>query len=98
VKFFREDGEIAREFQEFITRYAWGEIWARPGLGPEDAALRTLTAVVALGGDEELAMHVRAALRNGLTWEESRKFSCRRPSTATSPQRLGVRDRAAHTR
>ena len=55
------------EFQDLITRYAWGEIWARPGLDRRTRSCITLTALVALGREEELAMHVRAALRNGLT-------------------------------
>jgi 4-carboxymuconolactone decarboxylase len=58
------------EFQELITRYAWGEIWTRPGLDRRTRSCITLTALVALGRDEELAMHVRAALRNGLTPDE----------------------------
>ena len=62
--------EVTREFQDFITRYAWGEIWARPGLDRRTRSAITLTALVALNRDEELAMHVRAALRNGLTRDE----------------------------
>lgn len=58
------------DFQDLITRYAWGEIWARPGLDRRMRSAITLTALVALGRDEELAMHVRAALRNGLTVDE----------------------------
>jgi 3-oxoadipate enol-lactonase/4-carboxymuconolactone decarboxylase len=58
------------DFQELITRYAWGEIWARPGLDRRTRSCITLTALVALGREEELAMHVRAALRVGLTPEE----------------------------
>ncbi|GAA1909949.1 3-oxoadipate enol-lactonase [Streptomyces sodiiphilus] len=58
------------DFQDFITRYAWGEIWTRPGLGRETRSCVTLTALTALGHHEELAMHVRAALRNGLTPQE----------------------------
>ena len=58
------------DFQDLITRYAWGEIWARPGLDRRTRSCITLTALIALGRDEELAMHVRAALRNGLTPEE----------------------------
>jgi 4-carboxymuconolactone decarboxylase len=58
------------DFQDFITRYAWGEIWARPGLDRKTRSCITLTALVALGRDHELAMHVRAALRNGLTGDE----------------------------
>ena len=58
------------DFQDFITRYAWGEIWARPGLDRKTRSCITLTALVALGHDHELALHVRAALRNGLTSDE----------------------------
>jgi len=57
-------------FQDLITRYAWGEIWARPGLDRKTRSCITLTALVALGHLDELAMHVRAALRNGLTEDE----------------------------
>jgi 3-oxoadipate enol-lactonase/4-carboxymuconolactone decarboxylase len=62
--------DFTRDFQDFITRYAWGEVWARPGLDRRTRSCITLTALVALGRDEELAMHVRAALRNGLTPDE----------------------------
>jgi 3-oxoadipate enol-lactonase/4-carboxymuconolactone decarboxylase len=58
------------DFQELITKYAWGEIWARPGLDRKTRSCITLTALVALGRDHELAMHVRAALGNGLTPDE----------------------------
>jgi 3-oxoadipate enol-lactonase/4-carboxymuconolactone decarboxylase len=58
------------DFQDFITRYAWGEIWARPGLDRKTRSCITLTALVALGHDHELALHLRAALRNGLTSDE----------------------------
>lgn len=57
-------------FQDFITRYAWGEIWTRPGLDRRTRSCITLTALVAGGHHEELAMHVRGAVRNGLTPEE----------------------------
>ena len=57
-------------FQDLITRYAWGEIWGRPGLDRRMRSAITLTALVALGREHELAMHVRAALRNGLTPDE----------------------------
>ncbi|KOG32870.1 bifunctional 3-oxoadipate enol-lactonase/4-carboxymuconolactone decarboxylase PcaDC [Streptomyces resistomycificus] len=59
--------EFSGDFQEFITRYAWGEIWDRPGLDRRSRSCVTLTALVAGGHLEELAFHVRAALRNGLT-------------------------------
>jgi 4-carboxymuconolactone decarboxylase len=54
-------------FQDFITRYAWGEIWSRPGLSRAERSMITLTALAVLRQDEELAMHVRAALANGLS-------------------------------
>lgn len=62
--------DLTREFQDMITRYAWGEIWTRPGLQRRDRSLITMTALVALGHHEELAMHVRAARRNGLSVDE----------------------------
>jgi 4-carboxymuconolactone decarboxylase len=62
--------EFTRDFQELIERYAWGDIWARPGLDRRARSLITLTALTALGQPEELAMHVRAAKRNGLTDDE----------------------------
>jgi len=55
------------DFQGFITRYAWGEVWSRPGLSRAERSMITLTALMVLRQDEELAMHLRAALRNGLT-------------------------------
>ena len=58
------------DFQDFITRYAWGDIWSRPGLDRRTRSCITLAALVALGRDHEIAMHVRAALRNGLTPDE----------------------------
>ncbi|GAA0520545.1 3-oxoadipate enol-lactonase [Paractinoplanes deccanensis] len=61
---------FTRDFQELITAYAWGEIWTRPGLDRRSRSMITLTALVALGHQEELAMHVRAARRNGLTDDE----------------------------
>jgi 4-carboxymuconolactone decarboxylase len=57
-------------FQDFITRYAWGEVWARPGLDRRTRSAVTLAVLTALHCENELAMHVRAALRNGLTAEE----------------------------
>jgi 4-carboxymuconolactone decarboxylase len=59
--------EFTADFQRFITRYAWGEIWSRPGLSRAERSMITLTALAVLRQEEELAMHVRAALRNGLT-------------------------------
>ena len=60
-------------FQDLITRYAWGEIWSRPGLDRRTRSCITLTALIALHRDEELEMHLRAALRNGLTPDEIRE-------------------------
>jgi 4-carboxymuconolactone decarboxylase len=62
--------DFTADFQDLINRYAWGEIWARPGLDRRTRSAITLTALVALGRFDELAMHVRAALRNGLTRDE----------------------------
>src|SRR5258708_11640690 len=59
--------EFTAPFQDLITRYAWGEIWSRPGLSRAERSIITLTALAALRQEEELAMHVRAAVRNGLT-------------------------------
>ena len=61
---------FTEDFQDLITRYAWGEIWSRPGLDRHTRSCVTLTALVALGHEHELALHVRAALRNGLTPDE----------------------------
>jgi 4-carboxymuconolactone decarboxylase len=58
------------DFQEFITRYAWGEIWSRPGLDRRVRSCITLTALMALGRLDELELHVRAAVRNGLSEDE----------------------------
>lgn len=58
--------EFTADFQDFITRYAWGEIWTRPGLSRPERSMITMAMLAALGRDEELALHVRAALRNGL--------------------------------
>jgi 3-oxoadipate enol-lactonase/4-carboxymuconolactone decarboxylase len=58
---------LTAPFQDFITRYAWGEIWSRPGLTRAERSIVTLTVLAALQHEEELAMHLRAAIRNGLT-------------------------------
>ncbi|HWI32793.1 MAG TPA: 4-carboxymuconolactone decarboxylase [Lapillicoccus sp.] len=59
--------DLTRDFQELITRYAWGSIWTRPGLDRRSRSMITLTALIARGHHDELAMHLRAARRNGLT-------------------------------
>src|SRR5215831_3893494 len=61
---------LTEEWQDFLTRYAWGEVWARPGLDRRTRSCITIAMLVALGRTEELAMHVRAARRNGVTEEE----------------------------
>lgn len=58
------------EFQDLITRYAWGEIWTRPGLDRKTRSCITLAMMIALGRDEEFKPHIQAALNNGLTPEE----------------------------
>jgi 4-carboxymuconolactone decarboxylase len=65
--------EFTRPFQDFITRYAWGEIWSRPGLTRPERSIVTLTVLAALQHEGELAMHVKAALRNGLSEEQIRE-------------------------
>lgn len=57
-------------FQDFITRYAWGDVWSRPGLDRRMRSAITLAALTAVRSEGELELHVRAALRNGLTAEE----------------------------
>ena len=61
---------FSARFQEFITRSAWGDMWARPGLERRERSLVTLGALVAVRAEGELALHVRAAIRNGLTPDE----------------------------
>ncbi len=62
--------DFTREFQDLITRYAWGEIWTRPGLDRRTRSCMVLTAMIALGAWDEFRMHVRAAFTNGLTAAE----------------------------
>jgi 3-oxoadipate enol-lactonase/4-carboxymuconolactone decarboxylase len=62
--------KFTEDFQDLITRNAWGEIWTRPGLDRRMRSAITITALIALGHFEELAMHVRAGKRNGLTDDE----------------------------
>jgi len=65
--------EFTADFQDFITRYAWGELWNRPGLSRPERSMITLAVLAALGRDEELALHVRAGVRNGLTAADIRE-------------------------
>jgi 4-carboxymuconolactone decarboxylase len=62
--------EHTADFQDFITRYAWGEIWSRPGLDRRTRSCITITALVTLGRFDELELHIRAAQRNGVANEE----------------------------
>lgn len=62
--------DFTADFQDLLTRYAWGEIWARPGLDRRTRSCITIAMLVALGREEELALHLRAAGNNGVTPEE----------------------------
>jgi 4-carboxymuconolactone decarboxylase len=65
--------KLTEEFQDFLTRYAWGEVWTRPGLPKETRSLITLAMLVALNRSDEFRMHVRAALNNGVSQEQIRE-------------------------
>jgi 4-carboxymuconolactone decarboxylase len=65
-----EKTPLDRDFQEFITRYAWGEVWGRGTLDRRERHLVTLAALCALGREHELALHLRAIRRTGVTPEE----------------------------
>jgi 4-carboxymuconolactone decarboxylase len=65
--------ELTADFQELITRFGWGEVWTRPGLDRKTRSAITLTALIALGHHTELRIHLRGALRNGLTPDEIRE-------------------------
>src|SRR5690242_10476054 len=62
------------EFQELITRYAWGEIWTRPGLPRHTRSLLTIAMMVALNRSDEFRLHLRAAFNNGVTREEIKEL------------------------
>jgi 4-carboxymuconolactone decarboxylase len=62
--------EFTREFQQIVTEFAWGTIWTRPGLDRRSRSVITLTALIARGHHDELALHLRGALRNGLSRDE----------------------------
>jgi 4-carboxymuconolactone decarboxylase len=62
--------DLTREFQELLTRYAWGEIWTRPGLDRRTRSLITISAMVALGRERELELHLRSARRIGVEWDD----------------------------
>jgi 4-carboxymuconolactone decarboxylase len=65
---------LNEDFQDLVTRYAWGEIWARPGLDRRTRSCITVAMLVALNRNDELALHVRAALRNGVTVDELKEI------------------------
>src|SRR5881392_217266 len=62
--------DFSADFQDFITRYAWGEIWTRPGLDRRTRSCITIAAMVALDREHKLELHIRAGRRNGLDWDE----------------------------
>ena len=62
--------DLTRDFQTLVTEFAWGTIWTRPGLDRRSRSMITLTALIARGHRDELALHLRGALRNGLSREE----------------------------
>jgi 4-carboxymuconolactone decarboxylase len=64
---------FSEAFQDLITRYAWGEIWTRPGLPRQTRSLITIAMLIALNREEELRMHLRGALKNGATQDEIRE-------------------------
>ncbi len=74
------EGSLARrtefnaEFQDFITRYAWGEIWTRPGFDRRTRSLLTLAMMMALGREEEFRIHVRAASNNGVSQDDLKEL------------------------
>lgn len=66
--------EFTADFQDFITRYAWGDVWSRPGLERRIRSAVTITALIAHGHFEELGMHIRAAITNGLSEDEIKEI------------------------
>ena len=66
--------ELNADFQNFITRYAWGEVWTRPGINPHDRSMITIAMLIALNRTDELRMHFRASFNNGVTAEELREL------------------------
>jgi 4-carboxymuconolactone decarboxylase len=62
--------DLTNDFQDLLTRYAWGEIWSRPGLPKQTRSMLTIAMLVALNRGDELRMHLRAALKNGVTRDQ----------------------------
>lgn len=69
-KTLKKRNSFNEEFQDMITRYAWGEIWSRPGLSRKPRSMVTIAMLVALGRFDELPIHIRGALNNGVTRDE----------------------------
>ena len=65
---------LNEEFQDFITRYAWGETWTRPGLDHHTRSMITIAMLIALNREAELKMHLRAAFNNGVTRDELKEL------------------------
>ena len=78
--------DFTAPFQEFITKMAWGSVWTREGLGRRERSMITLAILTTLRAEDELGMHVRAALRNGLTAEEIREVLLHTAVYAGVPQ------------
>nr|BFF22913.1 hypothetical protein GCM10025732_08780 [Glycomyces mayteni] len=76
-----------RDFGEFITEYAWGGVWSRPGLDTHTRRLLTIAVLCSLGCEDELVMHVRAALADGVTADEVKRSSSTPRSTPVCPAR-----------
>lgn len=66
--------EFTRDFQEFITRYAWGDVWSRPGLDRKTRSMLTIAMMASLGRFEELELHVRATRNTGVSRDEVREI------------------------
>ena len=66
--------ELNADFQNFITRYAWGEVWTRPGINRHDRSMITIAMLIALNRADELRMHLHACFNNGVTEEELREL------------------------
>ena len=71
---FRNADEFTMPFQEIATEFAWGSVWTRPGLSLRDRSLATLAQCIALNRPHEIRIHLRGAIRNGVTWTEIREL------------------------
>ncbi len=90
--------DFSAPFQEFITRFAWGGVWTRDGLDRRTRSVITLSVLTALGRENEIAMHVRAALANGLTEQELAEVLIHIGLRRGARGQLGVRDRPTRAR